>query len=129
MPTTKSNKLPYFTANKILWGCTIHDGTNGCEIVRQASLSMDKDPPQLPTPKSAKPPARRLTREERADNTLESLLSAIESISRFKAWLNEPPSPAPPKQAPRPKSKQVPPSTSRKSPTRCARNACPLPQS
>lgn len=109
MPITKSKKLPYFTANKILWGCTIHDGADGCEIVRQASLSMDKDPPPLPAPKSAKPPARRLTREERADKTLESLLSAIESISRFKAWLNEPPSPTPPKQASQPKAKQVPP--------------------
>ncbi|KDB09873.1 hypothetical protein LIG30_1075 [Burkholderia sp. lig30] len=96
--------LPYYKINKFLWKWTRREGADGCEIVREATLSMDKVPPPLAAsprkPEPSKPPTRRLTHADRVNNSLDSLASAVESLWRFKKWLNTPPPPKEPKPAP-----------------------------
>ncbi len=82
--------IPYYKINKILWTWTLYDGEDGCHIVRDTVLSLNKAPPALrdqPKP-PPKPPARWPTPEERRANTF-----AV--ISSFKKWLD---SSDPPKQ-------------------------------
>ena len=75
--------IPYYKINKILWTWTLYDGEDGCHIVRDTVLSLNKAPPALrdqPKP-PPKPPARWPTPEERRANTF-----AV--ISSFKKWLD-----------------------------------------
>nr|WP_175802528.1 DUF6402 family protein [Burkholderia anthina] len=97
-------KLSYYRVNKIFGIWTRCEGKDGCEIVRDATLSMGKAPPSLPEPpkkpEPPKPRPRRLTHKDRVNNTFDGLLAAAEGISRFKKWLNTPDPPKEHKPAP-----------------------------
>ncbi|CAG9263750.1 conserved hypothetical protein [Burkholderia diffusa] len=104
-----NNKLPYYKANRLLWKWARCEGVDGCEVVHEAELSMNKAPP--PAPKRAEPaprPVKRLTHEDRVNNTLDGLLAAAEALARFKHWLHAPEVPRRSSPAPTAKREQHP---------------------
>ncbi|WP_175945477.1 DUF6402 family protein [Burkholderia pyrrocinia] len=100
-----TEKLPYYSINKLLWRWRRHDG---CWIVPDVALSLDRPPPELDTlcvqPAAPQPPKKK-------PEVGDTLLKVMDAHSRFKTWLNTPDPPKPPKPAPAPKQQQseVPP--------------------
>jgi hypothetical protein len=88
-------ELLYYKINKMLWCWSLKDGAR---VVREAALSMDHPPPVR---KELKPPPPVTPQEPEPAKTPpqpgDGLLKAIETFSRFKAWLDEPPPPPKPK--------------------------------
>ncbi|QXE07279.1 hypothetical protein BJG93_35540 [Paraburkholderia sprentiae WSM5005] len=41
------DKIAYFRVNKLLWRWTRCEGAEGCTVVREGQLSIDKAPPPL----------------------------------------------------------------------------------
>ncbi|WP_155626449.1 DUF6402 family protein [Burkholderia diffusa] len=89
-----NNKLPYYKANRLLWKWARCEGVDGCEVVREAGLSLNKAPPPVPaSPKRTEParrPVKRLTHADRMNNMFDDLLAAAEALARFKKWLDTP---------------------------------------
>jgi hypothetical protein len=49
--------IPYYKINQIFWTWTLYDGEDGCHIVRDTALSLNKAPPALrDQPKPPPPP-------------------------------------------------------------------------
>ncbi|MBP0609731.1 MULTISPECIES: DUF6402 family protein [Burkholderia] len=93
------DKIPYFTINKFIWKWKFHDGADGCKIVPNIALSMDKPAPPLPIlqkPKVAEPKhASTEPKRDSLDKMVDGLERVGKSLARFQAWLNAPDSPKP----------------------------------
>ncbi|MBC8722507.1 hypothetical protein F6X37_13110 [Paraburkholderia sp. 31.1] len=103
------DKIPYLKVNKLLWRWTRYEGAEGCTVVREARLSMDKGPPCLPKPPEPKLTPSRSTPKPRPPEPLVKFLDDIEKMSggfsRFKSWLNTREPPKELQLVPRPKQK------------------------
>src|ERR1700737_2384880 len=106
MSLSNYGKIPYYKISKLLWNWTLRDGENGCRIMPNVTLSMDKAPPTLrdqpPPPPAPKEPPKK---KEAGD----ALLGILEASSRFKKWLDTPDPPKQPKSAKQEKIEAVPP--------------------
>lgn len=103
MSNLPKKTIPYFKANKLLWTWNLCDGENGCEIVDNEAvrLSMEQAPPTL---RDQPPPPKieeiSVVKKETVDpnvKLVEDIIKVMEMPVRFKAWLNAPPPPKPPK--------------------------------
>jgi hypothetical protein len=105
-----SPKLPYFKINKLLWRWSRCEGAEGCRVVREATLSMDKPPPKLDKPpplaeRSA--PSAKTEKPDPAVKMLDDLIAVAGAFSRFKQWLDAPVPPKAPKPEPPAKKQEV----------------------
>ncbi|EDT41289.1 conserved hypothetical protein [Burkholderia ambifaria MEX-5] len=97
MPLT-NERIPYFTINRFFWQWKLHDGVDGCRIVPNIALSMEKPAPPLAMqqiPKVVEPkhaPASK--KRDSLDKMVDDLEKAGKALARFQAWLN---APSPPK--------------------------------
>ena len=107
MPSTYYKKIPYYKINKILWRWKRCDAENGCYIIPNLAISMNKapPPPQDQPPRSPPPPKPPRQKKEVG----EGLLAILEAQARFRKWLDTPSPPKPPKAAPTEKTEVVPP--------------------
>ncbi|MBB5398810.1 DUF6402 family protein [Paraburkholderia youngii] len=91
------DKIPYFKVNKLLWRWKRFDGAEGCTVVREARLSMDKAPPLLPKPPEPKVTPSKLARKPGRPDPSVKFFDDVEkmtgTLSRFKSWLDAPDSP------------------------------------
>ncbi|MCC8393622.1 DUF6402 family protein [Paraburkholderia sp. MMS20-SJTR3] len=97
-------KIGYYKINKLLWRWTLHEGADGCEIVREAQLSMDRVPPPLsrirePKARPSKPSAK-LTKPDPLIKFLDDIEMVANALGRFKTWLTAPETPKQAKPAP-----------------------------
>ncbi|MEK7888824.1 DUF6402 family protein [Burkholderia contaminans] len=98
--SSNNEKIPYFTINKIFWKWKLHDGADGCKIVPNFSLSMDRPAPPLPMqPKSiaTEPKHSSATpKRDSLDKMVDDLERVGKALARFQTWLNAsaPPKPA-----------------------------------
>ncbi|MEN8516528.1 hypothetical protein [Burkholderia sp. RS02] len=100
MPSNKE-KIPYFTINKIFWKWKLHDGADGCKIVPNISLSMDKPAPPLPMQQKSNATELKHSsatpKRDSLDKMVDDLERAGKALARFQVWLNScPPLPNPP---------------------------------
>jgi hypothetical protein len=97
--------LSYYKINKLLWRWSKEDGAR---IVRNVSLSLDRQPPAREEPKP--PPAASPKKPKPKPQVGDGLLKMMELHSRFKTWLETPDPPKPPT-SPKPvkQEKTVPP--------------------
>jgi hypothetical protein len=105
-----SGKIPYFKVNKLLWTWTPCEGENGCRIVQEARLSIDKAPPPLrdqPPVEKTKPVAKQ-GKPDPAMKMLSDIERVARAFSRFKTWLDTPDPPKEPKPAPIRQEKIIP---------------------
>lgn len=93
------DKIPYFTINKFIWKWKLHDGADGCKIVPNIALSMDKPAPPIPIqqkPKVAEPKrASTGPKRDSLDKMVDDLERVGKALARFQAWLNAPDHPKP----------------------------------
>jgi hypothetical protein len=97
MSSLSYGSIPYYKINQIFWTWTLYDGEDGCHIVRDTALSLDKAPPRLrDQPKTPPLPPKAPAPEK---DFLDHLVAAKQAVSRFKKWLDTPDPPKPPRPA------------------------------
>ncbi|EML1601764.1 DUF6402 family protein [Burkholderia cenocepacia] len=93
------DKIPYFTINKFIWKWKLHEGADGCKVVPNIALSMDKPAPLLPIqqkPKVAEPKhASTEPKRDSLDKMVDDLERVGKALARFQVWLNAPGAPKP----------------------------------
>ncbi|MEQ5841055.1 DUF6402 family protein [Paraburkholderia acidicola] len=98
-----SQKLPYYSINKLLWRWSKQDG---CWIVPDVALSSARSPPNLDAesavPHALREPQLPKTKPQPGDG----LLRMMQMHSRFKTWLDTPDPPRQSKPVPAPKERQ-----------------------
>jgi hypothetical protein len=98
-----NESLPYFKIDRLLiWRWTKCEDEEGCYLVREAELSMDKAPPKLA--QVAQPVERVTQAPAEKPHPIVEALDRMEQIARpfvrFKAWVEAPIPPKPPKREP-----------------------------
>jgi Family of unknown function (DUF6402) len=95
MSTTNTAKLLYYKINQLMWTWTPCEGANGCQIVPDARLSLDKAPPPLrDQPPVEKPKvSAKNEKPDPAMKMLDDIETVVGAFSRYKKWLDTPDAP------------------------------------
>ncbi len=108
---TPAHKTPYLKIHWFIHKWVICGGADGCEIVRDAELSLDRAPPMPASPQTPAQTRNPVPKPDPALKMLNDVEAILDAISRFRTWLNtpDPPKPAQAAPPPQPKKEAIPP--------------------